>query len=77
MALVFIPALIVLLTAKEKELGRELTQQEVETLRDNAVGMVMPDDVALKMNESRGYPDVGPENVWHDWLSYKNSFDVQ
>ncbi|MGW9899525.1 hypothetical protein ACUW6V_000332 [Cronobacter sp. 153480017-3] len=48
MALVFIPALIVLLTAKEKELGRELTQQEVETLRDNAVGMVMPDDIALK-----------------------------
>ncbi|EOJ5999311.1 hypothetical protein ACM36D_000124 [Cronobacter sakazakii] len=77
MALVFIPALIVLLTAKEKELGRELTQQEVETLRDNAVGMVMPDDIALKMNEGRGYPDVDPKNVWHDWLSYKNSFDVQ
>ncbi|EPQ9048633.1 hypothetical protein ACUW7X_001291 [Cronobacter turicensis] len=77
MALVFIPALIVLLTAKEKELGRELTQQEVETLRDNAVGMVMPDDIALKMNESRGYADVDPENIWHDWLSYKNSFDVQ
>ncbi|ELY2855226.1 hypothetical protein SMC92_002262 [Cronobacter dublinensis] len=77
MARVFIPALIVLLTAKEKELGRELTQQEVETLRDNAVGMVMPDDIALKMNESRCYPDVDPENVWHDWLSYKNSFDVQ
>ncbi|EOE6858088.1 hypothetical protein ACKS2O_000481 [Cronobacter dublinensis] len=77
MALVFIPALIVLLTAKEKELGRELTQQEVETLRDNAVGMVMPGDIALKMNESRGYPDVDPKNVWHDWLSYKNSFDFQ
>lgn len=39
--------------------------------------MVMPDDIALKMNESHGYPDVDPENVWHDWLSYKNSFDVQ
>ncbi|MDK1180165.1 hypothetical protein QMT03_07315 [Cronobacter sakazakii] len=77
MALVFIPALIVLLTAKEKELGRELTQEEVETLRDNAVGMVMPDEIALEMNESRGYPDVDPENVWHDWLFYKNSFDVQ
>ncbi|ELQ5980683.1 hypothetical protein R2207_000949 [Cronobacter sakazakii] len=77
MALVFIPALIVLLTAKEKELGRELTQEEVETLRDNAVGMVMPDEIALEMNESRGYPDVDPENVWHYWLSYKNSFDVQ
>ncbi|EKK7733785.1 hypothetical protein PO820_004125 [Cronobacter sakazakii] len=77
MALVFIPALIVLLTAKEKELGRELTQEEVETLRDNAVGMVMPDEIALEMNESRGYPDVDPENVWHGWLSYKNSFDVQ
>ncbi|RRA26939.1 hypothetical protein C3O70_15245 [Cronobacter sakazakii] len=77
MALVFIPALIVLLTAKEKELGRELTQEEVETLRDNAVGMVMPDEIGLEMNESRGYPDVDPENVWYDWLSYKNSFDVQ
>ncbi|NUW55409.1 hypothetical protein HUZ95_09260 [Cronobacter turicensis] len=77
MAIVFIPALIFLLTAKEKELGRALTQVEVETLRDNAVGMEMPDDIALKMNESRGYPDVDPENVWHDWLSYKSASDAQ
>ncbi|ELQ6039743.1 hypothetical protein R2226_003939 [Cronobacter sakazakii] len=77
MAIVFIPALIVLLTAKEEELGRALNQLEVETLRDNAVGMEMPDDIALKMNESRGYPDVDPENVWHDWLSYKSASDAQ
>ncbi|ELY3554459.1 hypothetical protein SMX17_003878 [Cronobacter turicensis] len=77
MAIVFIPALIVLLTAKEKELGRALTQVEVETLRDNAVSMEMPDDIALKMNESRGYPDVDPENVWYDWLSYKSASDAQ
>ncbi|ALB62899.1 hypothetical protein BN137_4108 [Cronobacter condimenti 1330] len=75
MTLVFIPALIVLLAAKEKALGRDLTRDEVETLRDNATAMAMPEDVALKMNESRGYSDVDPENVWNDWLAYKRAAD--
>nr|MBG3153186.1 hypothetical protein [Proteus mirabilis] len=36
MAIAFIPSLIALLEAKEKEAGCELTPCEVESIRDNA-----------------------------------------
>ncbi|MEB0846814.1 hypothetical protein VC904_21750, partial [Citrobacter freundii] len=39
MAIVFIPALVVLLEAKEKDFGRELTREDVESIRDDATAM--------------------------------------
>lgn len=72
MAIVFIPALIAVLTAKQTQAGRPLTQHEVEDIRDNAVAMNMPDDVAATLSEKRGYDDIDPENVWEEWLAYNN-----
>jgi hypothetical protein len=39
MTIVFIPALIAILVAKERETGRALTQQEVMSIRDEATAI--------------------------------------
>lgn len=71
MTIVFIPALVVILLSKERETGRELTQQEVESIRDSATAIRVPVDVAKEMIKERGYLDIDPEDVWEEWLLYK------
>lgn len=71
MTIVFIPPLIRLLIVKEKEVSRPLTREEVESIRDNATAVELPEDVAEAMTEDRGYPDIDPEHVWEEWLSFR------
>ncbi|HEB0909589.1 TPA: hypothetical protein RY286_001251 [Enterobacter cloacae] len=71
MTIVYIPALIAILVAKERETGRALTEQEVESIRDEATAINLPDDVAESMAAERGYSDIYPENVWREWLNFK------
>ncbi|OXL39561.1 hypothetical protein CA284_15015 [Enterobacter mori] len=71
MTIVFIPALVVVLLSRERETGRELTQQEVELIRDSATAIRVPVDVAKEMIKERGYLDIDPEDVWEEWLLYK------
>ncbi|MBT1868805.1 hypothetical protein KK010_02435 [Enterobacter mori] len=71
MTIVFFPALVVVLLSKERETGRELTQQEVESIRDSATAIRVPVDVAKEMINERGYLDIDPEDVWEEWLLYK------
>ncbi|HDR2705990.1 UNVERIFIED_ORG: hypothetical protein J2Y93_002428 [Pantoea agglomerans] len=71
MTIVFIPALVVVLLSRERETGRELTQQEVESIRDSATAIRVPVDVAKEMIKERGYLDIDPEDVWEEWLLYK------
>lgn len=71
MTIVFIPALVVVLLSKERETGRELTQQEVESIRDSATAIRVPVDVAKEMIKERSYLDIDPEDVWEEWLLYK------
>ncbi|AYH47851.1 hypothetical protein B6N31_09240 [Dickeya fangzhongdai] len=73
MTIVFIPALVVLLEAKEKEAGRELTRQEIESIRDDAIAVQLPEEIAKEMVRDRGYPDIDAESVWDEWLKYKKS----
>ena len=73
MAIVFIPALVALLEAKEMDSGRELTREDVETIRDNATAIELPAEIARDMIKSRGYPDIDAENVWNEWLLYRNA----
>jgi hypothetical protein len=73
MAIVFIPALVALLESKEIEIGHELTQNEVESIRDNAAAIVLPEEIAKDMTKSRGYPDIDAEDVWNEWLTYKKN----
>ena len=71
MTFMFIPALVVVLLSKERETGRELTQQEVESIRDSATAIRVPVEVAKEMIKERGYLDIDPEDVWEEWLLYK------
>jgi len=73
MAIVFILALVALLEAKEMDSGRELTREDVETIRDNASAIELPAEIARDMIKSRGYPDIDAENVWNEWLLYRNT----
>jgi len=73
MAMVFIPALVALLVAKERDFGRELTREEVESIRDNATAIELPAEIAKDMIKSRGYAALDAENVWNEWLLYKNT----
>ncbi|RCX06053.1 MULTISPECIES: hypothetical protein [Kosakonia] len=72
MTIVFIPSLVALLVAQEKETGRELSRYEVESIRDNATAINLPTDIAHDMLASRGYSDLDAENIWVEWLAYKN-----
>lgn len=71
MTIVFIPALVAVLTAKEKEVERELVKEEVESIRDSATAIRVPVEVARDMVKERGYLDIDHENIWEEWLLYK------
>jgi hypothetical protein len=63
---VFIPALRVLLAAREKE-GEALTRQQVESTRDQGACIAMEPRDAQKLERERGYSDLDPELVWEQW----------
>jgi hypothetical protein len=62
-----IPALVDILTIKEREKGEPLTEMEVNEIRDNAVCMMLPKSAAEKMTAARGYSDIDPEFAWEQW----------
>ena len=64
---VFIPALGPILIHAEDLKGEPLSYDEVIRIRDQAVCIMMQEADARKMDESRGYRDIDPENCWHDW----------
>ncbi|QDU25181.1 hypothetical protein ETAA8_02430 [Anatilimnocola aggregata] len=64
---VFMPALVVLLVHAEDKKGTPLTRDEVHAIRDSGACIMMEADDARKMDDSRGYRDIDPENCWHDW----------
>ncbi len=61
------PALVAVLLKAETDKGKPLTESEVIKIRDSASCIVMPIAVKLKVEESRGYQDIKPENVWVEW----------
>ena len=64
---VFMPSLSALLLHAEDLKGEPLTADEVLKIRDNAACIMMRPDHAGKMDDSRGYRDIAPENCWYDW----------
>lgn len=71
LCLVFVPALVAVLTAAEDRKGSPLTEAEVCDIRDRAVCITLPFSVALDMERERGYPDLIAENCWSEWQSRK------
>ena len=66
MAIMFIPALAELLEDRKMDSGRELTREDVKSIRDNATAIELPAEFARDMIKSRGYPDIDAENVWNE-----------
>jgi uncharacterized protein YegJ (DUF2314 family) len=64
---VFVPALGPLLIRAEDLKGQPLSYDEVIRIRDQAVCIMLTVGEAGKMDESRGYRDIDPENCWFDW----------
>jgi uncharacterized protein YegJ (DUF2314 family) len=64
---VFIPALGPLLIRAEDLKGEPLSYDEVIRIRDKAACIMMQAEDARKLDESRGYRDLDPENCWFDW----------
>jgi hypothetical protein len=62
-----IPALVAILLNREKAKGSPLTQEEVESIRDEAVCIMLPASTKKAMDESRGYEDINPECAWQHW----------
>lgn len=67
LAYVFVPALVVLLTAAERKAGRPLTQAEVEQITSGGACITMQHRVAQEMERKRGYADIDPEQAWAQW----------
>lgn len=67
LALTFMPALVAVLLAAERDAGRPLTQAEVEAIRDRAACMAMEPRHAQALERSRGYADLDPQLVWAQW----------
>lgn len=66
-----IPALGVLLLHLENQKGSSLTEEEVISARDKAVCMMLPLSKKNALDEKRGYRDIDPENVWPEWLAFR------
>jgi hypothetical protein len=67
LVLMFIPPLVDVLAALERETRRPLTEAEVLAARDGATCMAMPYSAALKLDQSRPYHDIDAEHVWDEW----------
>ncbi|MFJ3456639.1 hypothetical protein ACIPMZ_06655 [Scandinavium goeteborgense] len=40
-------------------------------MRDNATAARFPQEIADDLLRERGYPDLDPENVWVEWLAFR------
>lgn len=63
----FVPPLASLLAAAATKKGSRLTEMEVNQLRDSAACIMVPRATYDKLQESREFRDIEPENAWADW----------
>lgn len=70
----FIISLGATLALLEKSNDRVLTEDEILKARDEAPCIMVTTDDAAKMNATRGYEDIDPENVLVDWQRRRIEF---
>jgi len=61
------PSLVATLLNRERAKGRPLTEEEVIQIRDSCPAIVLTQEDARRMDESRGYLDIDPEKCWEEW----------
>lgn len=67
LVLVFMPSLAVLLGHAEELTGTPLTEEQILRVRDAALAVVTPVDVAAAVEQSRGYTDMDAARPWESW----------
>jgi hypothetical protein len=67
---VFVPPLAQVLYDAESEKGSPLTEDEVNTIRDEAICITLRASVAQAMEEKRGR-DIDPEQAWAQWRVFR------
>lgn len=70
----FIPSLAAILKAKEDQAGRAPREEEVLLIRDQAIVIMVSKEHYLKMEQSRGYKDINPENCFQEWKLLREQF---
>ena len=65
---VFMPALRVLLRALQSSNAKPVSEQQVESTRDEGACVVMDQRDAQSLERTRGYADLDPELIWEQWL---------
>lgn len=68
----FVPALVTLLTALERQAGKPLTQKQVEKVRDEGACIAMQPRDVQALDRSRGYADLDPELAWPQWQARRS-----
>ncbi|WP_296739451.1 hypothetical protein [Mesorhizobium sp.] len=61
------PSLVATLLNRERAKGSPLTEEEVIQIRDSCPAIVLTQEDARRMDESRGYLDIDPEKCWEEW----------
>ncbi len=70
-----IPPLVTLLQNLERQKGSDLSEEEVLSARDTAVGMMMRRSHRDEVANKRGFPDIDPENAWAEWQVIRRTLE--
>lgn len=62
-----VPSLVATLLNRERAKGSPLTEPEVIQIRDACPSVALRPEQVRKIEESRGYTDIDPENCWEEW----------
>ena len=55
--------------------GSPLTEEEVISIRDQAVVVALRPEIAKGIEEERGYQDISGENCWEEWQIQRRQLD--
>jgi hypothetical protein len=77
LTVVYVPALCVVLMQMERDKGQSLCEAEVRAACDTAASVTVPVYVRDAMENSRGYRDLDPSDLWRNWLSFKTRNSIR
>jgi hypothetical protein len=67
-----IPPLVTLLSQHEAAKGTPLTEEEVLSIRGQAVCMTMRRSRADELASRRGFDDINPVHAWKEWVRIRS-----
>jgi hypothetical protein len=68
---VFMPSLFAAFQTAESGSGTPLTFSRAREIRNQAVGVLVTEELAAKLEQRRGFRDLDPDEFWSDWLQLR------